>query len=124
MTDAPELIDLVLFEIAGTRYGADLTQVRRIDRVEPLETVPAMLGEAAGRRALVFVAADGVERKLAIDQVYGVRAVPVSELRRLPPVAKATPLSVGAWLDGDDTVLLVDLQEIAPSSPRSPNHGQ
>ena len=46
MIEAPEVeqIDLVVFAVNGTRYAADLSQVRRIDVDEPTESIGAPLG--------------------------------------------------------------------------------
>jgi chemotaxis signal transduction protein len=113
-------VDLVLFEVAGVRYGVDLAQVRRVDRDDPAESVGHPLGQPiTGRRALVFRPTAEQERRLAIDTVLGVRRVPVAELRRLPKALAAPPLSVGAWVDGPDTVLLVDLHAMNPFTSNS-----
>lgn len=110
-------VDLVIFEVAGIRYAADLSQVRRIDIDEPNESIGQPLGPPArGNRALVFAMADLAERRLAIDQVLGVSRVPLTDLRRMPLAVHAAPFSIGAWLDGEDTVLLVDLPSMLPSA--------
>ena len=118
MTTEPELIvDLVVFDVAGIRYAADLGQVRRIDIDEPTETVGYPLGPPThGNRALVFDVGQGFERRLAVDQVFGVSRVPLGSLRRMPSAVKAAPFSIGAWLDGDTTVLLIDLLAIVPAT--------
>jgi chemotaxis signal transduction protein len=109
MTD----IDLVVFQVAGIRYAADLGQVRRIDVHDEMEAVPPRLGAPhTGTRALVFSIETGIERRLSVDKVFGVSRVPVSSLRRIPPAVNAAPYSIGAWLDGDETVLLVDLNSM------------
>lgn len=116
---APDVqtVDLVIFRVAGARFAADLAQVRRVDVPEKAESVGAPLGEPhAGRRALVFDAAEGRERRLAVDEVLGVTRAPVTSLRRMPLAARAAPYSIGAWLDGDEPVLLVDL--LAMTSPQ------
>jgi hypothetical protein len=105
-----DAVDVVLFEIAGVRYGADLAQVRRVDVDDPHESVGFPLGRPGkARRALVFHPDGEPERRLAVDAVLGVKKISVVELRRLPPTVAATPLSLGAWLDGGQAVLLVDL---------------
>ena len=117
MSATPEQIDLVIFEVGGVRYGADLGQVRRIDLDEPTETVGQPLGKpTTGHRALVFEIGQGHERRLAVDQVHGVSRVPLGSLRRMPPAVKAAAFSIGAWLDGDVTVLLVDLHAMVPAT--------
>lgn len=108
-----QMIDLVIFDVAGIRYGADLGQVRRIDIDEPTESVGAPLGKPnTGGRALVFDLGKGHERRLAVDQVMGVSRVPITSLRRMPPAVNAAKFSIGAWLDGDSPVLLIDLHAI------------
>lgn len=112
-----EQIDLVVFSVAGVRYAADLGQVRRIDFDDQAESVGQPLGRPAqGRRALVFTAGEGLERRLAVDDVFGVARVPVTTLRRMPPAVRAAPFSLGAWLDGELTVLLVDLLAMVPAT--------
>ncbi|MFZ5439618.1 MAG: Frizzy aggregation protein FrzB [Myxococcota bacterium] len=115
---AVEELELVVFDVAGARYAADLTQVRRIDLDDPTESVGPLLGTPArGHRALVFALADGHERRLVVDHVHGVSRVPVSSLRRMPAAVHAAPWAVGAWLDGDSTVLLIDLVSTASVAP-------
>lgn len=114
---APAQIDLVIFEVAGIRFGADLGQVRRIDVDDPTETVGQPLGPPArGSRALVFDIGHGHERRLAVDHVLGVSRVPLTSLRRMPPAVNAAKYSIGAWLDGDATVLLIDLIAMVPAT--------
>jgi|APLak6261679142_1056127.scaffolds.fasta_scaffold00011_55 chemotaxis signal transduction protein len=116
-------IDLVVFEVGGSRFAADLTQVRRIDIDEPTESVGHPLGAPLkGSRALVFGVGRGHERRLAVDVVHGVSRVPVTSLRRMPPAVHAAPFSIGAWLDGDDTVLLVDLISLVPATEEGTSH--
>ena len=115
--NAAEQIDLVIFEIAGTRYGADLGQVRRIDIDEPTESIGQPLGKPdRGGRALVFEVDHGHERRLAVDNVLGVSRVLITSLRRMPPAVNAAKFSIGAWLDGDAPVLLIDLIVMVPAT--------
>ncbi len=124
MSAAVQMIDLVIFEIAGIRYGADLTQVRRIDIHEPTESVGQPLGKPnVGGRSLVFEVGRGHERRLTVDQVMGVSRVPLTSLRRMPPAVKAAPFSIGAWLDGEATVLLIDLLSMVQSDQKELPHG-
>jgi chemotaxis signal transduction protein len=112
---ANDMIDLVIFEVSGIRYGADLGQVRRIDIDEPTESIGQPLGKPdVGGRALVFDVGKGHERRLAVDQVMGVSRVPINTLRRMPPAVNASKFSIGAWLDGEATVLLIDLLAMVP----------
>jgi chemotaxis signal transduction protein len=115
-----EAVDVVLFEIAGVRYGADLTQVRRVDLDDPTESVGFPLGRpAVGRRALVFGGEGHTECRLAVDAVLGVKKILVSELRRMPRTVAAPAMTLGAWLDGRGTVLLVDLHALNPFTKRT-----
>ncbi|MDX2015279.1 MAG: Frizzy aggregation protein FrzB [Myxococcaceae bacterium] len=116
-------VDIVVFEIGGLRYGADMTQVRRIDRLEPDASVGAPLGKPfEGRRALVFCPDGDRELHLAIDTVLAVQSVPPDDLRRLPPAVGPSPFIIGAWLDRDAAVLLVDLFATNPFRPtEAPN---
>ena len=108
---ADENIELVVFELGGVRYGADLSQVVRLDFYDPASSVGAPLGPPRqGKKALMIDAGDGRDWCLAIDTLHGVRSVPVEQLRRLPAVAQGGVISIGAWLDGDQAVLLVDLR--------------
>ncbi|MBL8916983.1 MAG: hypothetical protein JNM17_40135, partial [Archangium sp.] len=69
----PSEVDLVVFEVAGARFAADLGQVRRVDLVDPAESVGDVLGPPlTGKRALVFDAGPGLERRLNVDRVIGV----------------------------------------------------
>ena len=123
MIPAP-MIDLVIFDVAGIRYGADLGQVRRIDIPEPTESVGQPLGRpSVGSRSLVFDIGLGHERRLTVDQVMGVSRVPLTSLRRMPPAVNAARFSIGAWLDGDQTVLLIDLLAMVPTDPKERPHG-
>jgi len=114
-----ESINLVIFELAGTRYAADLSQVIRLDFFDAASSVGAPLGPAqTGTRALMIDAQDGRDWCLAIDVLHGVRSVPLEQLRRLPPLAQAGAMSIGAWLDGKQAVLLVDLVAMTLSAPQ------
>ena len=106
----------MLFELNGTRYGADLTQVSRFDLFNASASVGSPLGKPRlGRKALVIAGKGGQDWYLAIDSLFGVRTVPHEQLRRLPRVAMGGSISIGAWLDGDQAVLLVDLKAMSPA---------
>src|SRR5206468_7552764 len=93
-------VDLLLFEVAGVRFGADPSQVVRIDRPMEEPSVGAPLGmPVMGSRALVFRADNGELRRLDIDKVAGVKTVSIESLRRLPPPARVGETTIGAWLD-------------------------
>jgi chemotaxis signal transduction protein len=113
-------IDLVLFEVGGVRYGAELRQVRRVDLPQPDLDVGAPLGPClSGRRALVFEVEAG-ERSVRVDEVLGVRRVETLDLRRLPAAVAASPMSLGAWLDGDRPIVLIDLHALPTVFPAHP----
>jgi len=103
-------LSLVLFELAGTRYAADLSQVIRLDFYDARCSVGSPLGPPrSGNKCLMIDAQDGRDWCLAIDTLHGVQRVPVDQLRRLPAIAFGGSIPIGAWLDGNETVLLVDL---------------
>ena len=105
-----DTVSLVLFEVAGARYAADLSQVVRLDFFDPACSVGTPLGAPRdGTKCLLIDAQDGRQWCLAIDTLHGVRSVPVEDLRRLPLLAQGGAVSIGAWLDGKEAVLLVDL---------------
>lgn len=123
MSDAQvATVELVLFDVDGTRYGVDMTQVLRIDRHVASESVGTPLGRPReGRRALIFSSPTLGERSLAIDSVLGVRSVPIDDLRRLPPGVGTSVIAIGAWLDRDEPVLLIDLfaTTLNPEAPHA-----
>ena len=107
-------VDILVFEVAGTRFGADASQVLRIARPDDETSVGQPLGAPKrGNRALVFKGPDGGLRRLDIDRVNGVQTISIESLRRLPGPARVGPNPIGAWLDGDRAVLLVDLVKMA-----------
>jgi len=104
-------VELLLFEVGGQIFGADASQVLRIDRAGASALVVDGLGRPAhGRRALVFQSSEG-EEQLAVDFVHGVRAVAADTLRRLPVAIPAPPYTIGIWLDGEKPVLLISLND-------------
>jgi hypothetical protein len=105
----PGWVDLLLFEVGERVYGADATQVLRIDHRRP-DALPArFLGPlTTGDRALVVQGSDG-EAQIPVDVVRGVRRTPVVELRRRPHPAWGDPSAIGFWLDGETPVVLIDL---------------
>ena len=106
-------MDILFFEVGAALYGADASQVLRIDRSLSEDIVLEVLGPLEhGRRALVFDTEDG-ERHLKVDGVRGVRAVPANVLRRLPSVTGAPSYTIGLCLDAERPVLLIDLVETA-----------
>ena len=103
-------VDILVFEVGNARFGADASQVLRVDSPLEAESVGAPLGKVKrGKRALVFHDASGEQRRLQIDLVHGIKTVSIELLRRLPEPARAGRANIGAWLDGDRAVVLVDL---------------
>ena len=113
--DAAEQVDLLFFEVGPSLYGADASQVLRIDRAQQDDfTLPDLGALREGTRALVFQLPEG-EGHLRVDTVRGVRPVALNSLRRMPLPAAAPPYAVGLCLDQDlaeaQPVLLIDLAE-------------
>lgn len=108
-------VEILLFEIGSELFGADASQVLRVDRaaVDALE-IPTLGRLRSGARALVFLHQGG-ERQVRIDTVHGVRTAALTSLRRIPAVASAAELAIGVWLDGQRAVMLVDLVQAADS---------
>ncbi len=112
-------VDVLLFEIAGRVYGTDVTQVSRISRSGSVKPIDSILGTpATGQKALIFNAGHTGERALSVDVVRGVRRMSSEQLRRLPVAAAAPRIFAGAWLDGDATVLLVDMSQMVQFAER------
>ena len=110
--------DVLLFEIGGQRYGADASQVLRIDRPDGTAISVTALGRVAEvARALVFKTPEG-EGQLKVDRVFGIKQVQVSSLRRLPAAVASEPYAIGVWLDGQRPVLLIDLLETQKTNGR------
>ncbi|WP_338866615.1 Frizzy aggregation protein FrzB [Myxococcus stipitatus] len=108
-----EEVDILFFEVGGGVFGADASQVLRIDRSLPEDiTLPELGRLHRGNRALVFDTPEG-EGHLKVDAVTGVRSIPVTQLRRMPPTAGAAPYAVGVCLEEARTVLLIDLVQTA-----------
>ena len=110
-------VDIFVFELAGTRYGVDAGQVVKVGHMGKETSVGAPLGKpAVGGRCLVFHTEEGTAHRLDIDRAIGVREVPVASLRRLPTSAVANKATGGAWLEGDQTILLIDLPALVPGA--------
>ncbi|MGQ0504427.1 MAG: Frizzy aggregation protein FrzB [Myxococcaceae bacterium] len=117
--DTARSLELLLFEVGDEVYGADATQVLRIDKPadDALTLVP--LGELKrGSRALVFRTQSG-EGQLRVDRVRGVASAGPNTLRRLPPAARRLPCAIGVWLAEDRPILLLDLVQTLTSQGRS-----
>lgn len=106
-------VEILLFEVGGSRYGADAAQVLRVDQLPSGIRSSAGLGPTrAGDRALVFQTSNGATNELQVDLVHGVRTIPVAQLRQLPPGLSPQGFAIGVWLDGNAPVLLVDLPQM------------
>lgn len=127
MSEADLEVEVLFFQIAGTRMGADASQVLRIEAPDASGDVPGAraspLGSAHPRRALVFRAGDG-EGALGVDSVLGVQTIPQRDLRRVPRAARVAAHAIGFFLDGDRPILLIDLPRTlhspAPPHARAP----
>jgi hypothetical protein len=107
-------VDILIFEVNGVRFGADASQVVRIDRpIEEVSVGQPLGAPKRGHRSLIFKIPTGDLRRLDIDRVNGVQTIPIESLRRLPAPARVGPIPIGTWLDGDRAVLLVDLTKMA-----------
>lgn len=104
-------VDVLIFRVGRTRYGADASQIVRVDRATHQSKLIDALGTPeTGTRALVFNLPKGDEAQICIDGVVGVRTLTVNDLRRVPPAAGQPGGVLGFWLDGDDSpVVLIDL---------------
>lgn len=113
-------VELVFFEIGGVRYGADLAQVIRVAAAELELDAGRPFGEPLHTtRALEFKPTSGGRAHLLVDRVLGVKPIPVVQLRRMPAAVGPAPLTIGAWLDGEMPVLLVDLHAVSNSKPEN-----
>lgn len=117
-TAAVPEVDVLIFEIAGTRYGTDVTQVTRISRSGTVKPVRTALGEtSAGTKALVFNTPAG-ERALPVDRVHGVERLKATDLRRMPVATAAPAVFAGAWLSPAATILLLDMSQLVHFAER------
>lgn len=103
MNDAAQTVDILVFDLRGQSCGTDASEVLRIERPE---------GHV---RALVYRREKGGEGQFLVDRVHGVRSIPVDSLRR-PPASLKVPGALGFWLDGEQPVVLLDLQTAKDAS--------
>ena len=119
-TAARGRVDVLFFRIGLVRYGADASQIVRIERAGfHAQLVDALGMPDEGNRALVFATESG-ERQVCVDVVEGIRTLEVEDLRRVPPAAAAPPGVLGVWLEaGQRPVVLIDLPTTvdAPGGP-------
>jgi chemotaxis signal transduction protein len=104
-------VEIVVFRVGDNLYGADASQVIRIARSGARSRLSDALGMPhEGNRALVFRGPDASgELEVCIDEVAGIKAIPVPNLRRVPPAAGSPKGVLGFWLDGPRPVVLVEL---------------
>jgi hypothetical protein len=113
MTDSAPLseisaVNIVLFEISGRTFGADLKSVASIGRSQ--NHAPTLLGEAQSKhRGLAFWSEGGSVDYLSIDHFHGVHRVPFQELRRIPSLVRCGRGVLGIWLRPHSIVILVEL---------------
>ena len=106
-------VEIVLFRVGDTSYGADASQVVRVARpTERTQTCAGLGPLERGGRALVFRDPEGEEElELRIDEVKRILPVPVAQLRRVPPATGAPKGVIGFYLEQDRPVVLVDLPQ-------------
>ena len=105
-------VDVLVFEAAGFRLGADAASVVRVARAESDEAVAGGFGPTSpDARAIVARAADGTTLAVAVDHVLGVRHLQRDLLRPVPGFLKGLvhPALIGFALDGDRVIGLVEL---------------
>jgi hypothetical protein len=104
-------VEIVVFRVGDNVFGADASQVIRIARSGARSRLSDTLGMPhEGNRALVFRSPDAKEElEVCIDEVAGIRSIPVPDLRRVPPAAGSPEGVLGFWLDGAKPVVLVEL---------------
>lgn len=109
--ETPGNVDVLVFRIGPAHYGADASQVLRIDRASfQTKLVEALGMPEEGNRALVFHDPKHAEAQICVDAVIGVRTVSVHQLRRVPAAAGQPKGVLGFWLDeGHAPVVLIDL---------------
>ncbi len=109
-----EEIDLVLFEIAGRTYGADVVDVSRVAAPEGKLPQSRRLGTPKRiQRGLVVRSGSG-ETLVPIDRLVGFRRVHASSLRKLPGYASglAEPAVVGFLVEEGALLILIDLEAL------------
>lgn len=106
-------VDVLLFKVGKTRYGADASQVIRIDRASySARLAHALDAPLTGTRSLVFHTPTG-ESSFYVDEVEGLRRVDLTDLRRVPLAAGQAPGVIGLWLETPEkAIVLVDLPTI------------
>lgn len=110
----PVEVDVLLFQVGAQIYGADASQVIRVDRANVQAIEESALGPLSeGRRALVFADAEGYEAQLRVDDVLGIAPANADTLRRMPAATAFTSFAPGIWLREQQPVVLIDLLALA-----------
>jgi chemotaxis signal transduction protein len=109
-----ERVDVLLFEVGERLYGADATQVLRIDPRGPVDVAGSLGPLKPLGRALIVRGPEG-EASVPVDAVRGIRRAVLGELRRNPAPAHGHPCAIGFWLDGGTPVVLIDLERALSS---------
>jgi hypothetical protein len=120
--------DVFFFEVGGQVFGADPTDVLRIDRSRP-ELLTAMLQLPVRSARVMVVRGIAGEVQVPVDTVLGVRRVGQLRLRRTPTFLQLLGGNWTRWLLGlvlrededQPPVVVVDLkalcQQVQPPTP-------
>jgi chemotaxis signal transduction protein len=114
-------VELVLFEVAGHRFGADAFDVEQVVSSPRQETRTSPLGLASrSGRSLVVRGAEGA--RVPIDRLHGFERAGARELRRVPEFVRglALPALVGFYFSQEKIWLLIDLEALV----KEDHHGR
>ncbi len=112
---AADGVDVLLFEAAGFRMGADAGAILKVTKRGPDEpALPGFGRVKPGSRAIVARAPRGDTRTVAVDAILGVRRVGRLDLRPLPPFLRGLihPAVIGFAVIEEALVALVELSEV------------
>ena len=121
---------LLLFEVAGNRFAAAASEVRRVARrgADPVRfTDETMLGAATAAGRGLVVQRGGGEEALAVDAVHGI--VPAHGVHALPPLVADCIRGggVAGLIEHEDQLLpVIDLHVLlarAPTGSAEVDHG-
>ncbi len=110
--------EILMFQVGPRVFAAEVYDVLRIGSVHDVAEEDVLgasaLGTPFSRRRGIVVSADGgaEQRTLAVDQVFGIRSVPETDVQPLPAFAAACIQSAaitGLVLVDEVPTLLVDL---------------
>jgi hypothetical protein len=104
-------VDVLIFEAAGFRLGADASCVVRVAKSRSGGAIEGFGPASPDARAIVARAVDGTTLSVAVDHIFGVRNVRRDALRPLPGFLRGLvhPALIGFALDGDGVIGLVEL---------------